>query len=87
MPELSLCPVPDEQCWWCLFLSTGRGRLRTHGPLLCALAVIMASISNGMGAMPFQALPIGNASGDADQKPKRARTSKPKVKTGCNNCK
>lgn len=29
----------------------------------------------------------GSANGDAAQKPRRARTSKPKVKTGCNNCK
>ncbi|KAL2263661.1 hypothetical protein VTK26DRAFT_5823 [Humicola hyalothermophila] len=28
-----------------------------------------------------------NASGEVVQKPKRVRTSKPKVKTGCNNCK
>ncbi|KAJ9148382.1 Transcriptional regulatory protein moc3 [Pleurostoma richardsiae] len=28
-----------------------------------------------------------SSSGDSAQKPKRARTSKPKVKTGCNNCK
>ena len=40
-----------------------------------------------MGAMPLQGLPNGSAAGDADQKPKRARTSKPKVKTGCTNCK
>jgi hypothetical protein len=42
--------------------------------------------------MPLQALFSSSASGDAAEKPKRARTSKlkaskPKVKTGCNNCK
>jgi hypothetical protein len=36
-----------------------------------------------MAVMP----PASDASADAAQKPKRARTSKPKVKTGCNNCK
>jgi hypothetical protein len=36
-----------------------------------------------MAVMP----PASDASADAAQKPKRARTSKPKVKSGCNNCK
>ncbi|KAK4237832.1 hypothetical protein C8A03DRAFT_15666 [Achaetomium macrosporum] len=42
-----------------------------------------------MSATPPQALPASSldASGDAAQKPKRLRTSRPKVKTGCNNCK
>lgn len=40
-----------------------------------------------MGALQHQALAASIAPGDASQKPKRARTSKPKVKTGCNNCK
>ncbi|KAK4127816.1 hypothetical protein N657DRAFT_566067 [Parathielavia appendiculata] len=44
----------------------------------------MASIS---GAIPRQAPPVSDSFGDAEQKSKRARTSKPKVKTGCNNCK
>ncbi|KAL2128204.1 hypothetical protein VTI74DRAFT_9528 [Chaetomium olivicolor] len=39
-----------------------------------------------IGVVPPQA-PIANSSDDAAQKPKRARTSKPKVKTGCTNCK
>ncbi|KAL1839196.1 hypothetical protein VTJ49DRAFT_1785 [Mycothermus thermophilus] len=41
-----------------------------------------------MGAIPpQQPLPGGDALGDAASKPKRARASRPKVKTGCNNCK
>ena len=49
----------------------------------------MASMMHAMPPMPAQALPADNslAGGDAEHKPKRARTSKPKVKTGCNNCK
>ncbi|KAI1181888.1 hypothetical protein F5B17DRAFT_436233 [Nemania serpens] len=44
-----------------------------------------------LGASPLCALPLDNGTagggyGDA-QKPRRVRTSKPKVKTGCNNCK
>ncbi|KAK0614094.1 hypothetical protein B0T14DRAFT_539695 [Immersiella caudata] len=39
------------------------------------------------GAPPTPASSNGRNSGDAAQKPRRARTSKPKVKTGCNNCK
>jgi hypothetical protein len=44
-------------------------------------------IASMMSAVPPPAPPDGDASGDAAQRPKRARTSKPKVKTGCNNCK
>ncbi|KXX80910.1 Transcriptional regulatory protein moc3 [Madurella mycetomatis] len=36
---------------------------------------------------PAAALVVNGTSDDAAQRPKRARTSKPKVKTGCNNCK
>jgi len=39
------------------------------------------------GSPPTPASTNGSNSGDAAQKPRRARTSKPKVKTGCNNCK
>ncbi|KAK3308827.1 uncharacterized protein B0T15DRAFT_119910 [Chaetomium strumarium] len=46
-------------------------------------------MASTMGAATAQALATSNpdASGDAAQKPKRLRTSRPKVKTGCNNCK
>lgn len=40
-----------------------------------------------MGAVPPQAPRDQSPSDDGAQKPKRARTSKPKVKTGCTNCK
>ncbi|GAB1314165.1 Aspercryptin biosynthesis cluster-specific transcription regulator atnN [Madurella fahalii] len=36
---------------------------------------------------PAAASAVNGASEDAAQRPRRARTSKPKVKTGCNNCK
>ncbi|KAK0638659.1 hypothetical protein B0T16DRAFT_431791 [Cercophora newfieldiana] len=39
------------------------------------------------GSPPTPVSTNGSTNGDAAQKPRRARTSKPKVKTGCNNCK
>ncbi|KAK3359990.1 hypothetical protein B0T25DRAFT_446507 [Lasiosphaeria hispida] len=39
------------------------------------------------GAPPTPSTSAGSSPDDASQRPRRARTSKPKVKTGCNNCK
>lgn len=42
----------------------------------------------GASAAPTRSMsPAGSSPDDAAQRPRRARTSKPKVKTGCNNCK
>lgn len=50
--------------------------------------------SSGQGGLPSppmetpgQFADAANAANDNENKQKRARTSKPKVKTGCNNCK
>lgn len=48
----------------------------------------LGAVTSVMGVMPPQhPLPASGALGDAEVKQKRARTSRPKVKTGCNNCK
>ncbi|KAK1754785.1 hypothetical protein QBC47DRAFT_461823 [Echria macrotheca] len=56
-------------------------------PFLCKRIKLMSSESHAApGAPPTSAL-NGGAPADPTLKPRRARTSKPKVKTGCNNCK